>query len=246
MNPILSRKCPNHDVCQSRGNTDASQNEHYVLKSCPENGKTDEAYKDEAATSGENSRYNLRRASKRIFSSANKFFSESFEDLKNSVSTNFNSTKQSVLNAILPSKQIDHRCANYEKCKGIGNTTGKSKGHYLTKNCPVEFDKKILKSINDAKRIYVEPATPSPRKNPRTSKEEKENDDIQSDELSTDDEVWEEETSDDDEETCEDDVDSMASSSHSDKFETLSHSIKNKISKPLMKLSSSLSNIYKY
>ena len=161
MNP--TRKCPNFVNCQNKGNTIEGRNNHYALSFCPQNqmnnlndvsGLVQDASSNKAAnTSQINS----------ILSTTKKRLSRSFNDIKNSISSNFEQTKKSLINnQAQPSETKKHKCKNFDTCKGNGNSNDiNTLRHYVTKNCPIELENTIKKNNEESKRVQVQPINES-------------------------------------------------------------------------------------
>ena len=170
MNPI--RNGPNFVTCQNKGNTIENRNNHYVLEYCPQNQMNNlnngpelvqDASSNEAAnTSQINS----------ILSTTKKLLSRSFNDIKNSISSNFEQTKKSLIDKqAQPSEAKKHKCKNFDTCNGKGNLNGSNR-HYVTKNCPIELEIVVKKNNEESKRVQVQPINES-QDNSTTSAAEK-------------------------------------------------------------------------
>ena len=150
-----TRKCPNFVTCQNQGNTNKDRSRHFVLSNCPQNQMNNlnngpalvqDASNNEAAnTSQINS----------ILSTTKKLFSRSFNDIKNSISSNFEQTKKSLINnQAQPSETKKHKCKNFDECKGNGNSNDiNTPRHYVTKNCPIELENMIKKITKNQKEF---------------------------------------------------------------------------------------------
>ena len=158
-----TRKCPNFVTCQNQGNTIKDRSRHYVLSNCPQNQMNnlnngpalvqDTSSNEASNTSQINS----------ILSTTKKLLSRSFNDIKNSISSNFEQTKKSLINnQAQPSETKKHKCKNFDECKGNGNSNDiNTPRHYVTKNCPIELENMIKKNNDESKRVQVQPINES-------------------------------------------------------------------------------------
>jgi hypothetical protein len=156
-----TRKCPNFVTCQNQGNTIEGRIRHYALNNCPQNQVNN--LNNGAAlvqdTSG-NEASNTSQVNS-ILSTTKKLLSRSFNDIKNSISSNFEQSKKSLIKKkSQPSETKTHKCKNFDTCNGKGNVNGTTR-HYITNNCPIEFENGIKKNIEDAKRVQVQPINES-------------------------------------------------------------------------------------
>ena len=103
-----TRKCPNFVTCQNQGNTIEGRIRHYALNNCPQNQVNN--LNNGAAlvqdTSG-NEASNTSQVNS-ILSTTKKLLSRSFNDIKNSISSNFEQSKKSLIKKNLNQARQKH------------------------------------------------------------------------------------------------------------------------------------------